>query len=118
MTGKKDLISIVKGEKSAIGLVKLHYGEINTLVEQGYQLKQIYSGLSKIYKENIEDGTLKFSLQNFYRIYKKLKKENFSSIESKAENGLSEEVKPGPSSDKRSKNWNNKTDGKHPFIDE
>ena len=118
MTGKKDLISIVKGERSAIGLVRLHYGEINTLLEQGYQLKQIHSGLSKIYKDEIEDGTLKFSLHNFYRIYKKLQKENFTPVESKIENGLSEEVKPASTGDKRSKNWNNKTDGKHPFIDE
>ena len=118
MTEEKNLISIVKGEKSAIALVKRHYGEIETLIEQGYQLKQVYDGLSKIYKDDISGGTLKFSLQNFYRIYKKLKKENFTPIETKTENGISEEVKPGKTSDKRSKNWNNQTDGKHPFVDE
>lgn len=117
MTGDKNLISIVKGERSAIGLVKQHYGEINTLIEQGYQLKQIYSGLYKIYKDEISSGALKFSLPNFYRIYKKLKKENYASPLTNIKNGLSENVKPGKTSDKRSKDWNNQTDGKHPFID-
>jgi hypothetical protein len=118
MTKEKNLISIVKGEKSAIALVKQHYGEIETLIEQGYQLKQIYYGLSKIYEDDISGGTLKFSLQNFYRIHKKLINENFASIETKTANGLSEKVKPGKTSDKISTDWNNQTDGKHPFVDD